>query len=252
MNPLRTRFKRDIVAEFLPPARYSNKVIILLDGMPSVPSKRSLLEFFAKKNYWVFHPRYRGTWESGGAFLRLSPHQDILDIIGELPRGFKEAWGGKTYRVRPKSIFLFGASFGGTAALLASHDPRVTKVVALSPVIDWKVESKKQPVAWMGRWVKSAFGEGYRYTARDWKKLGNGDFFDPLSQTKKLLGEKILVVHAKNDEVVQWEPAVRFSKIIGARLVLKKKGGHFSSSKFMEQKFYRLVKKFLHSASVKR
>ena len=68
----RTRFKHQIVAEFLPPTRprKKQKVIILCDGMPSMPRKQALMEFLAAKGYWVFYPRYRGSWESGGQFLR--------------------------------------------------------------------------------------------------------------------------------------------------------------------------------------
>ncbi len=66
MYTLRTRFAKDIVCEFLPPSRPQklDKVVILADGMPSVPSKKSVLEYFSKKGFWVFHPRYRGAWES--------------------------------------------------------------------------------------------------------------------------------------------------------------------------------------------
>lgn len=76
----RTRFRNDIVAEFLPPSRPSKKqkLIVLCDGMPSIPRKQSLAEFLAAKGFWVIYPRYRGAWESGGEFLAKSPHQDML------------------------------------------------------------------------------------------------------------------------------------------------------------------------------
>ena len=110
---LRTRFKKEIVAEFVPPSRHSRKAIIFCGGMPGIPAKKELLLFFAKKNYWIFFPRYRGSWESGGSFLKLSPEQDILDIIDGLPRGFRDLWSGKTMRVKPEKVYLFGSSFGG-------------------------------------------------------------------------------------------------------------------------------------------
>ena len=51
----RARFKREILAEFLPPARSSKKqkAIILCDGMPSVPRKQPLMDFLSRKEYWV-------------------------------------------------------------------------------------------------------------------------------------------------------------------------------------------------------
>jgi hypothetical protein len=74
----RTRFKKDIVSEFLPPSRPSKKqkLIILCDGMPSIPRKPQLSEFLSRKGFWVIYPRYRGAWESTGEFLAKSPHAD--------------------------------------------------------------------------------------------------------------------------------------------------------------------------------
>jgi integrase len=65
-NMFRTRFKQQIVAEFLPPLRprKTQKVIVLCDGMPSIPRKQPLMEFRAGKGFWVVYPRYRGAWES--------------------------------------------------------------------------------------------------------------------------------------------------------------------------------------------
>src|SRR5437899_10773772 len=81
----RTRFKKEIVAEFLPPAhpRKNQKLIILCDGMPSIPGKQPLAGFLAGKGFWIIYPRYRGAWESGGEFLEKSPHRDILDILDD-------------------------------------------------------------------------------------------------------------------------------------------------------------------------
>jgi dipeptidyl aminopeptidase/acylaminoacyl peptidase len=93
----RTRFKNEIVAEFLPPVREGKRarVIILCDGMPSIPRKQALVEFLASKGFWVVYPRYRGAWESGGDFLKRPPHEDILDVIDELPKGIVEIAFGR-------------------------------------------------------------------------------------------------------------------------------------------------------------
>ncbi|MBI4094805.1 MAG: prolyl oligopeptidase family serine peptidase [Candidatus Liptonbacteria bacterium] len=251
MHTLRTRFKRDIIAEFLPPQgrakRRADKVIIFCGGMPGVPAKRPLLEFFSKKGYWVFLPRYRGSWESGGKFLRISPEKDILDIISELPRGFKSLWDGKKYRVRPSKLFLFGSSFGGPAALLASRDPRVTKIVALSPVVDWCAPSKEEPLDKLFRFVQSAFGEGYRVSKKDWNKLKSGTFYNPMAHFKEIDGKKLFIIHAKDDEIVGWRPVQKFAELTGSRLILLKKGGHSASSLLTKPKFYKAIAKFLRS-----
>src|ERR1700746_2695084 len=102
----RTRFKREIVTEFVPPAqsRKVQKVIVLCDGMPSVPRKQPLAEFLSKKGYWVFYPRYRGAWESDGVFLERSPHEDILDVIGQLPKGVTDSAFGQKHFPSPRGL----------------------------------------------------------------------------------------------------------------------------------------------------
>jgi dipeptidyl aminopeptidase/acylaminoacyl peptidase len=111
----RTRFKNEIVAEFLPPRRRQKKqkLIILCDGMPSIPRKQPLAEFLAEKGFWVIYPRYRGAWESGGEFLAKSPHEDILDILDGLPAELEEIAFGGRYRLDPDQINVIGGSFGG-------------------------------------------------------------------------------------------------------------------------------------------
>ena len=111
----RTRLTGKIVAEFLPPSRErkTQKVVILCDGMPSIPRKQSLSEFLATEGFWFIYPRYRGAWESGGEFLERSPHEDILDIIDDLPRGMEEVAFGRRFRLSPGKIFVIGGSFGG-------------------------------------------------------------------------------------------------------------------------------------------
>ena len=243
---LRTRFKKEIVTEFLPPrGRDTGKVIIFCSGMPSVPAKREFLEFYSKKGFWTFAPRYRGTWESGGKFLARSPHEDILDIIDELPMGFISFFDGKRYRVKPKRLYIFGSSFGGPAALLCSRDPRVTKIVAASGVIEWRAQQKtKETQPRLEKFTRNAFGEAYRFRSSDWKKQGRGNFYNPASYAKEIEGKKVLLFHAQDDDVVPWQPTQKFAKATGARLVLYKRGGHHVA-RFTKPIIYRHVRKFL-------
>src|SRR5580658_5085792 len=137
----RTRFARDIVAEFLPPSRprERQRAIILCDGMPGLPRKQPLSDWLARKGYWVFYPRYRGAWESSGEVLARSPHEDILDLIDGLRKPIRESAFGQTFTVKADDVFVIGGSFGGTAAILCSLDPRVKRVIANCPVVDWSI-----------------------------------------------------------------------------------------------------------------
>lgn len=246
MQILRTKFKNEIITEFLPPVSKSNKVIILCTGMPGYPGeKKNLLKFFANAGYWAFLPRYRGSWESDGEFLKESPHIDILDIISELESGFTELWGMQKFSVENPEVYLMGSSFGGPAVILASVDKRVKKAVALSPVVDWRIESKTEPFDHLSRFMMDAFGNGYRMEREDFFKLKNGGFYNPVDAIGELSKEKIMIFHAKDDEIVDFEPTRKFAKKLKCTFVPKKVGGHLSSSLIHTPKFWKKIKGFI-------
>jgi pimeloyl-ACP methyl ester carboxylesterase len=249
----RTRFKEQIVAEFLPPsrARKAQKVVVLCDGMPSIPRKQPLSEFLAAKGFWVIYPRYRGAWESRGELLERSPHEDILDIIDDLPRGMKEIAFGRRFRLSPDKVFVIGGSFGGAAAILASLDPRVSRVIANCPVVDWtildrseKVETRKENYA---DYIREAFGNGYRLSDANWRKLRNGTFYNPWHHRKEIEGSKVLMFHAKDDPNVPYERTREFARLTGAGLKSIKRGGHISTD-YVVRKYWVQIKKFFDSA----
>ena len=265
----RTRFKGEIVAEFLPPVvkvtrrgagnrkesreqRYKQRhdrkqVIILCDGMPGIPRKQPLAEFLAGKGYWVFYPRYRGAWESDGEFLKQSPHQDILDVIGELRKGVTEAAFGKKFRVMAEDIFVIGGSFGGAAAILASLDPRVKKVIANCPVVDWGIlkESEKAETSKPNyvEYLREAFGNAYRLRKRNWAKLYARKFYNPAHHAGEIDSSKIMMFHAKDDPHVPWSSVARFAKDTGAKLKLLQRGGHLRTE-WVVQRYWKEIEEF--------
>lgn len=248
----RTRFKKEIVAEFLPPPRRTktDRVIILCDGMPGIPRKKPLVQFLATKGYWVIYPRYRGAWESDGEFLARSPHEDILDIIEELPKGLTEAAFGQKFKLIPKDIFVIGGSFGGAVALLASLDQRVRRVIANCPVVDWSVLKDEEKTETSNpdyaAYLRDAFGNAYRMKARNWRKLYTGKFFNPMHHASEMDRTKILMFHAKDDPHIPWRSVDKFSKTTGAKLKLLSRGGHFKTE-FIVRKYWSTIERFLLS-----
>ncbi len=251
MHMLRTRFARDIVTEFLPPARRSKtqRVIILCDGMPSIPRKQPLAEFLSTKGYWVFYPRYRGSWESGGKFLARSPHEDILDVIGGLEKEFRELAFGRRFRVRAEEIFVIGGSFGGAAAILCSLDRRVKKVIANCPVVDWAILAREQRKETSNpsyaAYIRDAFGVAYRLSDRNWKKLADGKFYNASYRAKEINGAKIMMFHAQDDPYVPYHSVVKFAKKTGARLKLFRRGGHLSTDMIVRKYWQNIARFFL-------
>ncbi len=248
----RARFKTDIVAEFTPPVRPSKqeKVIILCDGMPSIPRKQPLMEWLAAKGYWVFYPRYRGAWESGGQFLQKSPEVDISDVVDCLPKGFAEMSFGQRFSVRPNKIFVIGGSFGGAAAILSTLDSRVSKALANCAVTDWAIlhrsERKETSNPNYAAYIREAFGQGYRLSDKNWNKLRGGRFYNPAHRIKEIDPAKLMMFHAKDDPFVPYEGARQFSEQTGVKLVSLRTGGHIRTE-WVVHRFWPQIKKFFDS-----
>lgn len=233
--------------------RKTQKVVILCDGMPSIPRKQPLSEFLAVRGFWVIYPRYRGAWESGGEFLAKSPHQDILDILDELPTELEEIAFGQRFRLSPDQVFVIGGSFGGAAAILLSLDPRVRRVVANCPVVDWsildqaeKAETSKKNYA---EYIRQAFGNGYRLSDANWRKLRSGTFYNPWHHRNEIDGSKLLMFHAKDDPNVPYERTKKLAEITGAKLKTLKHGGHISTD-YVVRRYWMQIKKFFDSAGI--
>lgn len=247
MQMLRTRFARDIVTEFLPPARRGKKerVIILCDGMPSIPRKQPLAEFLSAQGYWAFYPRYRGAWESGGGFLERSPHEDILDVIGGFQNEFRELAFGRKFQLRADETFIIGGSFGGTAAILCSLDARVKKVIANCPVVDWAILPREQKQETSNpsyaAHIREAFGHAYRLSDRNWKKLSSGKFYSPAYHASEITAAKVMMFHAQDDPYVPYQTVVKFSKRTGAKLKLFQRGGHLSTDMIVRKYWPQIV-----------
>lgn len=247
----RTRFRSGILAEFLPPEKTNghNKVAIVISGQPGYPgSKRDLLMRLSRKGYFTFVPRFKGTWESEGTFLEASPHEDIISMIDELPLGFRDIWSTAEYRIHNPEVYLIGASFGGAAAILASRDPRVKKAAAISPVTDWREqEHTVEPLDMMNDFVEKAFGPAYRSSPLAWKKLARGDFYNPVHEQSTIDGSKLLLIHAKDDRVVHFEPAEKFAKETKAKFIALATGGHMGVSSAHETSLWKHIEKFFNA-----
>ena len=265
MLMFRTRFRRDILTEFLPPLPHTrptqsktslrsrkrpatrDRVILLCDGMPSIPRKQPLAEFLARKGYWVFYPRYRGAWESGGKFLARSPHLDVLDVIDGLNAEIRELAFGRKFRVRADEIFVIGGSFGGAAAVLCSLDDRVKKSIAVCPVVDWSIlrESERAETSNpnYAAYIRAAFGMAFRLSDQNWKKLYGGTFYNPIHHADEIDPSKVLMFHAQDDPNVPYQSVVNFAKRTGVKLNLLRRGGHLSTDMIV-RKYWRQIHQF--------
>ena len=249
MHLKKTVFAKNIIAEFLPPKKKSNKVIIFLDGMPSLPGgKKQVAMFFSKKGFWFFNPRYRGSWESGGEFLQQEPTVDVFDVIKHLEKSFESIWEKETYKITNPEFYIIGSSFGGPAALFCSQHKKVKKIIALSSVVDWNDAQSSEPLDALYQIIKSCFGEGYRLSKLNFSKLGKQGFYNPVDNQKNIVKDKILMIHAIDDSVVAYPAVQSFAQEMGIKLIYQKRGGHLSSKILMNYWMWKKVKRFFASA----
>lgn len=248
----RTRFGRDIVAEFMPSERGGNRVAIITSGAPGYPGgKGELMQLLSEKGYCAIVPRYRGTWESDGSFLEYPPSDDVITIIDELSVGFRDLWSSAEYRISEPEVYLIGGSFGGPAALLASRDVRVVKAVTISAVVDWRMqEHTLEPLDLMSMYMPQAFGPTYRSQEDAWKKLAQGGFYNPVDEKESLDGKKLLMFHAKDDKVVPFAPAEDFAREVGATFIPLKRGGHMGAGNAKEPYFWKYINRFFSGKRV--
>lgn len=129
---------------------------------------------------------------------------------------------------------MIGGSFGGTAAILASLDPRAEKVVANCPVVDWAIlphsEKAETSNASYSAYIRDAFGNGYRLADRNWKKLRGGRFYNPAYHTQEVTASKVMMSHAEDDPYVPYQSVKKFAAITGVRLKSFRRGGHLSTT----------------------
>lgn len=225
---------KDIVFEFLPVEGQSKGTIIICEGLPSVPRRHETLETLKSLGFDVVFPRYRGTWESPGEFLADSPGKDILDIV-ELVKGgeLTELYGGKSFEVN-KKVFLIASSFGGGVAMSVIENEDIEGVVALSPVVDFvshNSEGGETDLFELISFMRSAFGEGYRFKDEDWQKMAKGELFNPPQKLDEDTAKKLFVVYDDSDTSVSERAIEGYCMRNGVRTMKTEGLGHLSFSK---------------------
>lgn len=146
---------------------------------------------------------------------------------------------------------MIGGSFGGPAVILCSLDPRVKRVIANCPVVDWSILKNSEKAETSNpsyvAYLRSAFGGAYRLSARNWNKLYTGTFYNPVHHVKDIDSTKIMMFHAKDDPSVPWKTVAQFAKSTGVRLKLLSRGGHLSTDHVVRH-YWRQIDRFFSAA----
>ena len=172
-------------------------------------------------------------------------------MLDELPTELEEIAFGRRFRLAPDQVFVIGGSFGGAAAIILSLDPRVKRVVANCPVVDWsildKAEKAETSKANYADYIRQAFCTAYRLSDANWNKLRRGTFYNPWHHRNEIDGSKVMMFHAKDDPNVAYARTKVFSKITGAKLKSLSRGGHVSTD-YIVRKYWAQIKKSFDSA----
>ncbi|HSE34961.1 MAG TPA: prolyl oligopeptidase family serine peptidase [Candidatus Paceibacterota bacterium] len=243
--PGRTLLRGMIVADFTPPKRPSRRGIILLGGAPALPGKARVAAFLARKGFWVFEIRFRGTWESKGSFLARSPEEDVRLAIRAIEAGFSDVATRTRYHLDIDDWTVIGVSFGGAAAVLAARFPEVARSVALAPVIDWRARSIDEPFPEFVRMLEEGFPGAYRAARGAFAKLARGTFYSPIHEAGRIDPAKLLILHRADDRVVPVAPLRKFARLSGVKPVITRTGGHFSTRDLLSREVFAPMGRFL-------
>lgn len=235
----------DIIFEFSPAENESRGVVIICDGFPSVPRQKELLSYLSAAGYFIIFPRYRGTWESDGEFLKESPAKDIEDVINFIKNNkIKELYVGKEFDIRDKNIHLLGSSFGGSVALSLVESDDVNKIIALSPVVDFKMHNKdgnEQDLLWVRDFIKQAFDQGYRFKDECWNKMVSGDIFNPKQKLNEKEAEKISIIYDQSDKEIDYKKIENYASQNNIKTIKWDNVGHISFSKLSKDKLDEII-----------
>lgn len=224
VKPLRGK-EGKMVFEYLPSVNNNRRALIILDGIPSVPKKEELLNIFSNQGYFVFYPRYEGTWESEGEFLAKSPTEEINRLIIKILEGIK--LNGVNFKAR--EVFLIGSSFGGAVALCLPEISMVKKVIVLSPVVDF---TKLWSLKTLSCFLRNNFPGAYRYAEENWKKLEKGEILNPRESLKKVSDyKKYFILGGEDDEEVKSKELRKFAKEFNISVKIYPQKTHLSLSK---------------------
>jgi esterase/lipase len=210
--------------------------VIILDGLPSNPSDRNqLIQKLSQQNLDVFFPRYEGTWESKGEFLKRAPSKAITEFIKALRRGI--VLNDKKYIAQ--KIFILGASFGGGVALDIASQNIANKICVVSPVISFK---KVVGIDTLKNYLGAAYPKDYRFDPKNWQKLLEDGLWD-LDDNKIKNSSDVLILAGDADNQIKKADILEFGKKNKIRIGIYN-FGHITLGKITESMLEEILEFF--------
>lgn len=209
-------FTKDMVklhARFLPPQE-SKPIILFFHGQSENITKwQNTFSFFKQNGYGALFLSYRGHLKSAGRPSEEGIYTDAETAMEYLiNKGFSQ-----------ENIILWGRSLGSAVALQTALKYDVKAVILESPILD----IKQGAISIFARYVK-IFKFVIMRRFIKWL-LNSADFIQMFDNGKKIaqVNSPILIMHAKNDEKINYEQAITLSKLNPkAKLFIAEDGSH--------------------------
>jgi dipeptidyl aminopeptidase/acylaminoacyl peptidase len=198
----------------LPPFREAKNLplIVLPHGGPAARDRLDFdwqVEALAARGYCVLQPNFRGSTGYGVAFVEAGYGQWGKKMQTDLSDGVRHL--AKKGTIDPKRVAIYGASYGGYAALAgAAFDADVYRcAISVAGPSDLKA---------MLDWEKNEGGSGHSTSVLYWKRQWADVPLDEISPAEHADAIKIpiLLIHGKNDTVVPIDQSRRMNSAMKA------------------------------------
>jgi len=206
----------DIIAESYYLKNNNGKAIIFCSGIPGTSSYQEIAEKYVSQGFIFIHPKYLGSWESYGSFNIEGCKKTIVDFVKALKNNEVKTIFNETFDIKIKEIFLLGHSFGGSVALCSGADININGIIALAPVIDYRVQGKEEygeeEMDWLYNFILAGFENVYRnFDKSNWDYFcSNGSILNAIDYLEKLKTKKILIIHGIEDTSINYMRSKNF------------------------------------------
>jgi predicted nucleotidyltransferase len=197
-------------------------VIIFLNGLPRPAQTQEISDYFVRNGYLFINLYYPGYWEAPGEMSFSNLGAQVIAFAQALKAGeMFEAFSGRNLTLKIGKIFLVGSSFGASVSL-AAQDDAFSKIVAVSPLIDFSAHQETIDIL---RDKLVFFREVVRLSA-DSQTEESLFVLDQKSQKLRLSPEKILLVADKLDKQINFASVQEYADSHKISLLKTDSGDH--------------------------
>ena len=163
---------------------------------------------------------------------------------------------GKYVQWKYKPPQLIGSSFGGSVVLVAAAKIRdIRSVVALAPIIDFRVHNKgiheEEDLDATWKSIENGWKNLWRVKKEDWNNLKKGQLdINPIDYVSILKNKNTLLIHGLNDHAVHYAHSIHFNDLLKNgngkhEILLLKNSDHLGTSNLGERALHNKVMNFL-------